>query len=228
MLQPLNPGRLSRRRIVGLTAVALLILTALGIGMGLALTPGKEPDRQPQATTGAGLEPQFGGRGLRPASEPGGLRTIAEPEAFARAVAAELFEWNTAAGASNEDSAARLLAVAAPTDDAAGLSGDIANYLPTPEAWATLRAYRTRQRLDLTSAVVPGLWPQAVAEAGPDGLPPGTAAYTITGVRRRAGVWDGARVTSEHDVRFTVFLVCAPSYPTCRLLRLSLPDEPLR
>jgi hypothetical protein len=107
------------------------------------------------------------------------------------------------------------------------LAADIANYLPTPGVWATLREYRTRQWLEVTSTVVPRLWSQAVAEAGQDGLLPGTTAYTIHGVRHRAGVWEDREVTSEHDVSFTVFLVCEPAYPTCHLLRLSLPDKPL-
>jgi len=58
-------------------------------------------------------------------------------------------------------------------------------------------------------------------------LLPGTTAFTITGVRHRSGVWEGTPVTSEHDVAFTVFVVCAPSYPACHLLRLSRLDEPL-
>ena len=44
----------------------------------------------------------------------------------------------------------------------------------------------------------------------------------------RTGVWNGQPVTSEHPVAFTVFVVCAPTYPTCHLLRLSQLDNPLR
>lgn len=58
-------------------------------------------------------------------------------------------------------------------------------------------------------------------------LPAGTTAYTITGTRHRAGVWDGRRVTTTGRVSFTVFETCQPTYPTCRLLRLSQLDNPL-
>ena len=90
-----------------------------------------------------------------------------------------------------------------------------------------LRPYSTRQWLELESVEVPALWPQAVAEAGPHGLLAGTTAYTITGERHRAGIWEDEPVSSEHDVAFTVFIVCAPSYADCHLLRLSRLDDPL-
>ena len=40
-------------------------------------------------------------------------------------------------------------------------------------------------------------------------------------------MWEGEPVASEHDVAFTVFIVCGPSYPECHLLRLSMLDKPL-
>ncbi|WP_141012954.1 hypothetical protein [Nocardioides sambongensis] len=118
--------------------------------------------------------------------------------------------------------------MADPTGESApGLVADVAAYLPTDEAWAMLRAYATRQWLEITSSEVPSLWAQALEEAGPSGLAPGTVAYTIQGIRHRSGVWEGAAVSSEHSVAFTVFVVCGPSYPECHLLRLSRLDEPL-
>ena len=48
-----------------------------------------------------------------------------------------------------------------------------------------------------------------------------------TGTRHRSGIWEGEPVSSEHDVAFTVFLVCAPAYHECHLLRLSMLDKPL-
>ena len=65
-------------------------------------------------------------------------------------------------------------------------------------------------------------------QANPGQIAPGTTALTIEGTRHRAGVWNGQPVTSEHPVAFTMFMVCAPSYPTCHLLRLSQLDNPLR
>jgi hypothetical protein len=54
----------------------------------------------------------------------------------------------------------------------------------------------------------------------------GTTAYTVTGVRHRAGIWGERAVTSSHDVAFTVFIVCARLIRV-HLLRLSRLDEPL-
>ena len=50
----------------------------------------------------------------------------------------------------------------------------------------------------------------------------------IEGTRHRTGTWSGEPVTSAHPVAFTVFVVCAPTYDTCYLLRLSQLDNPLR
>jgi hypothetical protein len=58
-------------------------------------------------------------------------------------------------------------------------------------------------------------------------LLPGTTGLTIRGIRHRTGVWEGEPVASEHDVAFTVFIVCGPSYSECHLLRLSMLDKPL-
>lgn len=65
-------------------------------------------------------------------------------------------------------------------------------------------------------------------QAQPGQLAEGTIAYTIEGTRHREGVWNDEQVTSEHPVMFTVFIVCAPTYDTCHLLRLSQLDNPLR
>jgi hypothetical protein len=48
---------------------------------------------------------------------------------------------------------------------------------------------------------------------------PGRPALTIQGTRHRAGEWEREPVATEHDVAFTVFIVCRPSYPHCYLLR---------
>lgn len=156
------------------------------------------------------------------------LNPTADPESFAQLVAHAIFDWDTAVAVPLTDYTSRLVTVADPTGESSpGLVADVAAYLPTATAWSQLRTYATRQWLAINTAKVPSLWSQAEVEAGPDGLLPGTTAFTITGVRHRAGVWEGNPVTSEHDVAFTVFIVCAPSYPECHLLRLSRLDEPL-
>lgn len=154
------------------------------------------------------------------------LRT-SDPERFAEQVAEVLFTWDTRALATSSVVVEQLAALADPTgESSAGLVADIANYLPTDPVWIELRTYETRQWLEVTSTEVPDLWATAEAQAG-DQLLPGTAAFTIRGVRHRAGVWEGEDVASQHDVAFTVFVVCAPAYPECHLLRLSRLDEPL-
>ena len=69
---------------------------------------------------------------------------------------------------------------------------------------------------------------EALAQAPEGQLAPGTVAYTIEGTRHRTGTWNGEPVDSAHKVEFTVFVVCAPTYDTCHLLRLSQLDNPLR
>ena len=80
----------------------------------------------------------------------------------------------------------------------------------------------------LDQADIPEAWADALAQAQPGQIAPGTTAFTIEGTRHRNGLWNGEPVTSEHAVSFTVFIVCKPAYPTCHLLRLSQLDNPLR
>lgn len=161
-------------------------------------------------------------------SELSALASTADPEVFARLVAEALFEWDTATVITRSEHIEGLVQVADPTgESSAGLVADLENYLPTPEAWAQLQQYETRQWIEVESTRTPSSWPKAEAQAGPDGLLPGTTAYNISGVRHRAGVWEGAPVSSAHHVAFTMFVVCGPTYPQCHLLRFSLLDEPL-
>ena len=113
-------------------------------------------------------------------------------------------------------------------DEQAGLASDIATYLPNRDAWIELRQYATSQHLTIDIAYVPDAWADAVEQAQPGQLAPGTVAVTIEGTRHREGVWNGQPVTSQHEVTFTVFVVCAPTYPACHLLRLSQLENPLR
>ena len=91
------------------------------------------------------------------------------------------------------------------------------------------RAAQARDpHLTIDQADIPEAWADALAQAQPGQIAPGTTAFTIEGTRHRNGLWNGEPVTSEHAVSFTVFIVCAPAYPTCHLLRLSQIDNPLR
>lgn len=222
------PDRFPTRRVL-VAAIVLLALLAALIFATVSFRSGTPTDPELVPTA----EPDESGRWMLGSAEEttGVLRPLsptADPETFARRVAAGLFDWDTASGTSRNAYVERLVAVGDPSGESTpGLVADIAGYLPNDEAWRQLRNYSTRQRIELDSLSVPTLWEQALREAGPDGLAPGTTAYTVTGVRHRAGIWESEPVTSSHDVAFTVFIVCGPTYPECHLLRLSRLDEPL-
>lgn len=121
----------------------------------------------------------------------------------------------------------RIATIADPTgEETPGLISDVDAYLPPEAMWIELREYQTRQWINVESVEIPTQWATAL-EQGQATLAPGTTAYTITGVRHRDGVWEDEPVATQHDVTFTVFIVCAPTYEDCRLLRLSLLGEPL-
>ena len=228
-MNPADPDPRSRRRFVALIAAGIVLLLLAGVGIyGLLAGPrttstgGQTSAPRPAETTPP-----------TPASSttaqlPAVVRS-ADPEAFARNVATALFAWDTASGLLPLDYASALLAVGDPSGiEQAGLASDIAKYLPNRDAWIELRQYATSQHLTIDQAFIPDAWADAIKQAQPDQVAPGTAAVTIEGTRHREGVWNGQPVTSQHEVTFTVFVVCAPTYPTCHLLRLSQLDNPLR
>ena len=220
---PDDPARTRRRLISFVCAgVAFLVLAAIGI-YGLVTGPNDaapSPDEPPSPIR---IDPDS----LLPR-----LPVIApstDAEEFARDAAHALFTWDTASGFLPLDYTAVLLDVGDPTgNEQAGLASDVTSYLPDRDAWIDLRQYSTSQHLTITHAYVPDQWAQAVEQARPGQLPIGAIAITIEGTRHRSGVWNGQPVDSEHSVSFTVFVVCAPTYPTCHLLRLSQLDNPLR
>ncbi len=180
---------------------------------GPSATPNPNPATRPALRT----------RELEPIHE------TSDPAAFARAAAEALFEWDTASGVSLGDYRGRLLVVADPTGvESPGLVADLAAYLPETTVWEHLSRYSTRQWLQVTDVWVPGQWHEALAQVPAGTVADGTTALTVTGVRHRAGVWDGEPVASAHDVAFTLFVVCGPTYPTCHLLRVSQLDNPLK
>lgn len=216
---------LSRRRlIVAGTAVALVAITVLAYAvLGHRPTPAPphpdRTDRAESATIAVQEEP--------PAVELPPFHPTGDPETFARLIAQALFIWDTSGMVDRGDHVERLLAVADPTGESTpGLLSDLDNYLPTHDAWLELAQYQTRQWLTINAVTTPTLWSQAEAQAR-SVLLPGTEAFTIHGVRHRSGVWEGTPVTTAHEVAFTIFGVCGPSYPTCHLLRLSMLDKPL-
>lgn len=228
MLYATSPDDLRRRRIL-ILAATFVVLVIVVISYAWLVhrspstsTPSNDDQPAPHSTVAADNVDKADTADVLPP-----LARVGDPEAFARLVAQALFAWNTGTIIGRADHVEQLLKVGDPTGEStAGLLADLDNYLPTLHAWLELAQYETKQWLVIDSATTPSQWTTAVAQAG-DGLVPGTTAVTIHGVRHRSGVWEGAPVTSAHDVAFTVFVVCGPSYPECHLLRLSMLDKPL-
>ena len=214
-------ARRRRTMLIAAIAVGLILTLLIGVGMyGLIRGPqpivpdGAAPSDQPTATA--------------PVPEPAGpepVSALGGPEEFAAAVGEALFTWDTSSGYGPADYAQMLADVTADSEADAAAS-DVRAYLPTPEAWTQLRTHQTRQWLTIDTITVPETWPGVVANARPGTLPPGAAAYTITGSRHRVGSWEGQDVSDARPVSFTIFAAC-PSGDSCRLLRLSAVDTPM-
>ena len=225
MLSATNPDDLRRRRFLVLAgAGALLVIAFLSYAVLIHRSdPSSSRSTAPKPAAGSAAPVETPPL----VDELTALRPTGDPDAFARQVTGALFEWDTATLISRADHVEQLVAVADPTGEATpGLVSDLDNYLPTPDAWTELAKYETRQWIAIDSVTTPSQWTEAEAQAG-DQLLPGTTGLTIRGTRHRTGVWEGVPVASEHDVAFTVFIVCGPSYPECHLLRLSMLDKPL-
>lgn len=207
-----------------IVTAATLVLVLVGVGVYGLVTGPRTPDPPPASPSpSAPVTPGGDPRELAPIPE------TDDPEEFARSVAEALFAWDTASGLMPLDYTSVLLGVADPTGiEQAGLASDIAGYLPTRESWTELRKYSTTQHLEITGVFVPEAWAQAEEQAQPGQLQPGTTAYTIEGIRHRAGVWNDEPTESAHEVAFTIFLTCPPDGDPCHLLRLSILDQPLR
>jgi hypothetical protein len=225
MLYPTTPDDLRRRRLI-VAGVATALLLIAFVTYAVLVHRAHSSSSAPTETKRDTVE-------LTPvetkpvATELPPLRSSPDPETFARQVAEAMFAWDTATLLTRTDHIEQLVAVADPTGESTpGLVADLDNYLPTQDAWVELAKYETRQWLTFDSVTTPDKWADAQAQAG-DELLPGTTALTIHGTRHRSGVWEGDPITSEHNVGFTVFIVCGPSYPECHLLRLSMLDKPL-
>lgn len=219
----------ARRRLIVLLIAGLLVLVLAGIGVyGLITGPSPRPDGPDGGNDPAPISTAPSEEGHEaPDLEP--VAASDDPEEFARNVATAVFAWDTGSGFMPLDYQAVIVDVGDPSGtEQAGLATDVAGYLPTREAWADLRQYDTNQHLEISAVSVPAAWDDALGQAEPGQIAEGTTAYTIEGTRHRRGVWNDEPVTSEHQVAFTVFVVCGPTYDTCHLLRLSELDNPLR
>lgn len=214
-----------------LCVVAVVVLATIGVGV-YGLVRGANHTAAP-AHGSAGTGPSgSAGSSDGTSNAPGGpapavLPKTDNPVVYAKAVAAALFDWSTVSGYAPSDYTAPVLADADPSgDELSGLIGDAASYEPTTEQWTQLASMKVVQHLTITSAVVPSLWPQALAEAHGQ-LRPGTTAITITGTRHRTGVWYGQAASTSEPVSFTIFEACRPAWPDCHTLRLSQLNDPL-
>jgi hypothetical protein len=223
----------SRRRLIVLIAIAVVVLATVGVGVyGLVRGPNHpSPARLGSTGTGTsnstGTGSSAGSGGTVAGPSPGTLPKTDNPVTYAEAVAAALFDWSTTTGYAPSDYTAPVLADADPSgEEIAGLIGDVASYEPTTAEWTQLATMKVIERLTITSAKVPSLWPEALAQAHGQ-LRPGTTAITITGTLHRTGVWYGQAASTTDPVSFTVFEACSPSWPDCHTLRLSQLNDPL-
>lgn len=220
-----DPELRRRRVIVAALTVALLLAAAITYALLTRNQTAAPPPAAPTTATGPEMPPG-------PAKKPDDgtlpeLPPVADPAEFAELVAHAIFDWDTTTLAPRAAYLERIATIADPTgEETPGLISDVDAYLPPESTWIDLREYETRQWIEVESVEVPSKWATALEQGGAT-LAPGTTAYTITGVRHRDGIWDNNPVASRHDVTFTVFIICAPTYDTCRVLRLSLLDEPL-
>ncbi len=217
-----------RRRLIVLIVVAsLVVLATLGVGVyGLIRGAGHPTSRTPTAAPGSSSSSS--GSSSAAGEGPAVLPKTDAPVVYAEAVAAALFDWSTTSGYGPSDYTAPVLADADPAgEELPGLVEDLAGYEPTSEQWTQLATMQVSQHLRITSAVVPSLWGEALAQAHGQ-LRPGTTAITIAGVRHRTGVFYGQPATTNSPVSFTIFEACSPAFSRCHTLRLSQPGDPLQ
>lgn len=227
-----NPDPHQHRRRLIITACSIGAILALLAGIGIYGLVRGEPEpitanRPTLTTTAPGTTSASGTPSTSPPTVPP-VKATSDPKVFATETAHAIFTWETTSGLSVQDYRAPLLDVADPSGlEVSGLVADLDGYLPGSDAWAQLSDYQTRQWLSIEKVYVPEKWDDALA-AGGDSLPKGTIAYTIEGVRHREGIWYDKQVSSEHDISYTAFITCQPTYKTCVLLRLSALDTPLK
>lgn len=226
MAASVSPGR----RTVLLLSIGFGVLAALvGVGLyGLVLAPSPSSPTTAVAPTAPAAsdvspKPSASSATLPP------IRSTSDAEAFAREAASALINWDAATDFDPADYVQVIVDAGDPSGtETAGLASDVRTYLPTADAWVALRTYGTRQWLTIDEAFVPASWSDAIDQATPGQLLPGTIAYTITGTRHRAGIVGTQAQETSRPIAFTLFIACEPSFDECHLLRLSEVDNPLR
>ena len=210
-----------RRFIIAVICGGLTLILLMAIGVyGLIRGPEKarHPDRPAVATSVPSVSPESAG-------EPRPVLVTSNAELFARSAARALFNWDTRHEGGPAEWAQVPLDVA-DADEAVALASDVRGYLPSPEMWERLRAYGTRQRLDVESIAAPKSWSAALEQAAAGQIPRGAAAFTVVGTSHRVGTWNTEVIRTERSVAFTIFIAC-PEGQRCALLRLSQLGRPL-
>ncbi len=212
-----------RRLLVAVIASGVALLLVVGWGVYGLLRGPSEPEHPPVSIqTTDSSPPSYSHREVGPRP----IFPSRDPEVFARQVADALFAWDTRAAADLSEWAQVVVDVA-DAEESLATASDIRSYLPTRTIWQQLRGYGTRQWLVIDSIAVPEAWSTAVVQAQPGQLPPGATAFTVEGTRHREGTWGSEPVSTSRSVAFTVFMACERT-ESCRLLRLSQLDNPLR
>jgi hypothetical protein len=199
--------------LIALTAAALLAALVVGIVGLLRGAPEGAVDAAPTSPTIA----------VTPAPAPDA--STSDPERFARAIAEQLYVWDTQR--TTQDRIVTGLLSQGDGDDTllANLAADIRRHLPTTEQWTQLLELDAAQTLRIDHAEMPEVW-AGIAEESADELPPGAVAINIGGSIHRTGTWHDETVVADAAVAFTVFAACPP-LEQCHLLRLSLPGAVL-
>jgi hypothetical protein len=210
-----------RRLIVAIVGSGIALMVLIVIGLYGLLSGPAEASRP----LNPGHEASVSSTSTAPAGHPQPVPVTSKPELFAGSVAHTLFNWDTRyVGGLSEW--AQMPVDVADADEAAAVASDVRGYLPSAQMWEQLRAYGTRQWLEIKSITVPDAWSTALAQAASGQIPRGAAAFTVVGIRHRTGTWDTEAIRTEQKVSFTVFVAC-PGRQRCTLLRLSQLDRPL-
>jgi hypothetical protein len=212
-----------RRLFIALIASGVLLASMVGVGIYGLLQPTKR-NPVPSVTTGVTTVSP-----TPPAHKPlNSLPHTDDPVTYAKAVTRAMFSWNTMSGLEPEDYESVVTEDADPTGiETSALVDDLAAYFPTDTQWQQLRDYQTAETVTIQHADIPAAWAQAVA-SDPTAVRPGTFAVTIAAVRHRTGTWYGTPADTSDPVTFTVFETCQPTFPRCRILRLSGLNTPVK
>ncbi|WP_337007304.1 MULTISPECIES: hypothetical protein [unclassified Microbacterium] len=214
-----EPGEKSRRLLITLAATGVVLLLLVGVGIYGLLRGPSVPESAPSLESSTPVAPDR-------THAPAPIETESNAKQFARTIAKRLFTWDTTTGRNVGEFMQPLIDVA-DSEEAPGLVSDLRGYYPDQESWAKLRNAHTLQWLAIDTLTIPSTWTAVVEQAAPGLIPPGAAAFTIAGIRHRAGVWEGQAVTDARPVSFTIFVAC-PTGDACRLLRLSTVDQPMQ